>query len=121
MDTKTKTLLDEHRKKKKGLNAVAPETPEAPPVDKEKSEDEEKEKKEENGEAESEVKKENGSEEKKEEDEPEELDEDTQREDRVASAGLEAIMREYAFKLAMEPSKPSDSCEYWRRQNNSSH
>ena len=31
-----------------------------------------------------------------------------QREDRVASAGLEAIMREYAFELAKAP-KPSET------------
>ena len=31
------------------------------------------------------------------------LDEFTLREDRVAKAGLDAIMREYAFELAKEP------------------
>lgn len=41
----------------------------------------------------------------------EELDEDTKREDRVAAAGLEAIMREYAFELAKEPIKPSEPGE----------
>ena len=38
------------------------------------------------------------------EDSEEELDEFTKREDRVAKAGLDAIMREYAFELAKEPS-----------------
>ncbi|GFR75780.1 RNA-binding protein 25 [Elysia marginata] len=110
VETKTKTLLEEYRKKKRGAPAASPSASETPAIKKEKTEDEEKEKKEENGEADSEDKKENGSEDKKEEEEPEEeLDEDTQREDRVATAGLEAIMREYASKLAVEPSKPSDS------------
>ena len=31
------------------------------------------------------------------------MDEFTKREDRVAKAGLDAIMREYAFELAKEP------------------
>ena len=41
-------------------------------------------------------------------DKDDDLDEFTKREDRVAKAGLDAIMREYAFELAKEPaySKP---------------
>ncbi|CAL1527777.1 unnamed protein product [Lymnaea stagnalis] len=92
VDTKTKTLLDEYRKKKKGGETV------------EKKESAENgEKKEENEMPE--VKKE--KEEIKDE-ESEDLDEDSKREDRVASAGLEAIMREYAFELAKEPIKLSE-------------
>lgn len=110
VETKTKTLLEEHRKKKRGTTSATPSAPETPAVKNEKTDVEDKEKEEENGESNSEDKKENGNDEKKDEEEQEEeLDEDTQREDRVATAGLEAIMREYAFKLAMEPSKPSDS------------
>lgn len=93
MDTKTKTLLDEYRKKKKGAeNATKKEST---------GNGDSKEEKEE-----AEVKKEKDEETK--EESSEELDEDSKREDRVASAGLEAIMREYAFELAKEPIKLSE-------------
>lgn len=84
VDAKTKTLLDEWKVKKKKT-------------------EESKEEKEKNGD----------NEEKPEEgettDEKDDLDEFTLREDRVAQAGLDAIMREYAFELAKEPAnaKPS--------------
>ncbi|XP_061173330.1 RNA-binding protein 25-like [Saccostrea echinata] len=72
VDAKTKTLLDEYISKKKSR------TSEAEGDDKEKKE---------NGEKESDSKVE------------EDLDEFTKREDRVAKAGLDAIMREYAGDL----------------------
>lgn len=83
VDAKTKTLLDEYRHKKRDEEA------------KEAGEKEEK-----NGEE-----KEEGEMDK---DKDDDLDEFTKREDRVAKAGLDAIMREYAFELAKEPaySKP---------------
>jgi len=98
VDAKTKTLLDEYRKKKQE------EEPEAAKKDQETSE------KKENGEQENGEEKEKGEIDGKEESEEKssDLDENTQREDRVAQAGLEAIMREYAFELNKEPVKPSD-------------
>lgn len=81
VDAKTKTLLDDHRHKKR---------------DEEKKEQGEKEDKEKNGE--------DKEDEEKEKEKDDELDEFTKREDRVAKAGLDAIMREYAFELAKEPS-----------------
>ncbi|KAK6997939.1 RNA-binding protein 25 [Biomphalaria glabrata] len=88
VDTKTKTLLDDYRKKKVGSEST----------DK-KETAENGEKKDEKEEVQ--IKKE----EEVKEEIPEDLDEDSKREDRVASAGLEAIMREYAFELAKEPIK----------------
>ena len=76
VDAKTKTLLDEYRHKKR--------------------DEDEKDEKEKNSEE-----KEEGETDDKDRDD--ELDEFTKREDRVAKAGLDAIMREYAFELAKEP------------------
>ncbi|BFZ11524.1 hypothetical protein BsWGS_14565 [Bradybaena similaris] len=92
VDTKTKTLLDEYRKKQKATSTpVKTETPDSADKKEESDEKEEKEKSEDTT------------------DEPaDELDEDTKREDRVAAAGLEAIMKEYAFELAKEPLKPPE-------------
>ena len=98
VDAKTKTLLDDYLKKKKG------NTPKAPP-------DSDKEKDEEEGEDGEKKDKEDGEESEKEGMVEEELDENTQREDRVAQAGLEAIMREYAFELAKVPHTPKQ-CEH---------
>ena len=75
VDAKTKTQLEDYKAKKKARNK------ERPPKEK----DDEKE----NGEE-----KENGD---------ETLDEFTLREDRVAKAGLDAIMREYSSELRKEP------------------
>lgn len=74
VDAKTKTLLDEYINKKKSRNGG---------VD---SEDKEK--------------KENGDKDENETKLEEDLDEFTKREDRVAKAGLDAIMREYAEDLS---------------------
>jgi len=84
VDAKTKTLLDEWKIKKK------------------KSE-ESKDEKDKNGDSD------DKPEEGETTDDRDELDEFTLREDRVAQAGLDAIMREYAFELAKEPAnaKPS--------------
>ena len=71
VDAKTKTLLDDYRKKKKGI----------------------KDDKTENGD-------DDGKKEEDVEEEMEKLDEFTMREDRVAKAGLDAIMKEYASDLA---------------------
>ena len=79
VDAKTKTLLEDYKKNKKV-------------GDSKKTGDDEKE----NGEVKSD-----------EEGEVEELDEFTQREDRVAKAGLDAIMWEYAEDLAKIP--PSEA------------
>ncbi|XP_005106351.1 RNA-binding protein 25 isoform X2 [Aplysia californica] len=97
VDAKTKTLLDEYRKKKNKTEGkeTKKDSSETNGDKKEETED-------------GEVKKEK-EEEKAESDVVEDLDEDTKREDRVASAGLEAIMREYAFELAKEPSKSSEA------------
>ena len=90
VDAKTKILLDDWRAKKKKKA--------------EKKEAEKKEEKQSNGD----------SDDRKEEgettsDEREDLDEFTLREDRVAKAGLDAIMREYAFELAKQPSTKGSS------------
>ena len=95
VDAKTKTLLDDHRHKKR---------------EEEKKELGDKDDKEKNGEE-----KEEGE---RSRDRDDELDEFTKREDRVAKAGLDAIMREYAFELAKEPSynkatKGLESCFYF--------
>ena len=91
MDAKTKTLLDEYRSKKKETDKT-----------------EEKEDSDKNGDDTNGDKKEDGEVTSKDE-KSDELDEFTKREDRVAKAGLDAIMREYAFELAKEPAnkKPS--------------
>lgn len=69
--------------------------------------------KEKDQEANGDKKAEDSSEKEEGEEEPEEeLDEDTKREDRVARAGLEAIMREYALELAKEP-KAAESGKGW--------
>lgn len=94
MDAKTKTLLDDWKGKKK-------------------SQEESKDDKEKNGD------KDDKTEEGEMKDDKDELDEFTLREDRVAKAGLDAIMREYAFELAKEPvnSKPvgkwSSYCDFY--------
>lgn len=95
VDAKTKTLLDDYRKKKVKGEPDSSTVKKEPDVNGDKKEEDSASAKEE-------------KEETKEEEEKEELDENTKREDRVASAGLEAIMREYAFELAKEPSKPSE-------------
>ncbi|KAH9490308.1 putative RNA-binding protein 25 [Bulinus truncatus] len=92
VDTKTKTLLDEYRKKKIGGESTEKKET-AENGDKKDEKDEVEAKKDE------EVKDETS----------EDLDEDSKREDRVAHAGLEAIMREYAFELAKEPVKLPDA------------
>lgn len=74
VDAKTKTLLDEYINKKKSRTSGV------------ESEDKEK--------------KENGDKEENETKLEEDLDEFTKREDRVAKAGLDAIMREYAEDLS---------------------
>lgn len=74
VDAKTKTLLDEYINKKKSRTGGV------------ESEDKEK--------------KENGDKEENETKLEEDLDEFTKREDRVAKAGLDAIMREYAEDLS---------------------
>ncbi|XP_052767394.1 RNA-binding protein 25-like [Mya arenaria] len=91
VDAKTKTLLDEWQSKKKKVSGA-------------NKEDKEKET---NGES-SEDKKEEGEDV---DDDKVVLDEFTLREDRVAKAGLDAIMREYAFELAKEPSNAKQSTE----------
>ena len=106
VDAKTKTLLDEYLKKKKNSRHGGEGS-----EDKEKDKDKEKDgESKENGEKGEKGDKEEGEESASEE--VEELDENTLREDRVAQAGLEAIMREYAFELAKEPPapKPSEYC-----------
>ncbi len=97
VDTKTKILLDEYKRKKK-----ARETAANGGAIKEDRRDEELEEGEESGEI-----VENGDDDKKEEFEI--LDEFTLREDRVAKAGLDAIMREYSTDLAKAP--PSELAE----------
>ncbi|KAL4237430.1 putative RNA-binding protein 25 [Mactra antiquata] len=85
VDAKTKTLLDEWKNKKKKT-------------------EESKEEKEKNGDNDE------STEEGETTDDKDDLDEFTLREDRVAQAGLDAIMREYAFELAKEPTsaKPTE-------------
>ncbi|KAK6182945.1 hypothetical protein SNE40_010515 [Patella caerulea] len=80
VDAKTKTLLDDYRSKKKAAETTAEEKKE-----KEKKEEENGDK--ENGEI------------RDDESSADELDEFTKREDRVATAGLEAIMMEYAEEM----------------------
>lgn len=79
VDAKTKTLLDEYKKKAK-------EKTDGPDKKKEKkgSDSEDEDTNEDDGE-----------------------DESSMREDRVAKAGLDAIMREYARELSKEPSAPT--------------
>ena len=83
VDAKTKTLLDEYKKKAK-------EKPDGSDKKKEKkkkgsdSDDDDDSNGEESGE-----------------------DESSMREDRVAKAGLDAIMREYSRELSKEPSTPT--------------
>lgn len=89
VDAKTKILLDEWRSKKK-KKAASLET--------DKKENGDSDDKKEEGEAAS--------------DERDDLDEFTLREDRVAKAGLDAIMREYAFELAKEPASAKSSGNY---------
>lgn len=105
VDAKTKTLLDEYRKKKKakelGSNGNQDKSKEA---EKDKDADSK-----ENGDKSDKGDKEEGEESASEG--GEEVDENSKREDRVAQAGLEAIMREYAFELAKEPPAPK-ACGY---------
>nr|KAG5712289.1 hypothetical protein BaRGS_023868 [Batillaria attramentaria] len=117
VDAKTKTLLDEYRKKKKAKEQSS--APPAVPADKDQDSDKEKEK-DKDGDKDSTESKENGDKgDKSEKEEGEEsasesvdeLDENTKREDRVAQAGLEAIMREYAFELAKEPPASKQAVE----------
>lgn len=96
VDAKTKSLLDEYKKKKK-KDADATSNGEdkekkKTALSKDKEEKEEGEEEEDDGEVKDD-----------EEDEEEELDEFTLREDRVAQAGLDAIMREYAEDLSKAP------------------
>ena len=81
VDAKTKALLDDWGRKKK------------------EEKEEENKKKEEEGEI---------VDRPSEDGEEEELDEFTLREDRVAKAGLDAIMREYAAELERELPQPVD-------------
>ena len=83
MDAKTKTLLDEYKKKKvaegSGDDAAAAKKKSGSESEDDDGED---------------AKTANGE------------DEASQREDRVAQAGLDAIMREYSRDLAKEPATP---------------
>ena len=90
MDAKTKTLLDEYKRKKRAREAAANGS-----GNKEEKKEEDLEEGEESGEI-----VENGDDDKK---DVEVLDEFTLREDRVAKAGLDAIMREYSTDLAKTP------------------
>ena len=92
MDAKTKTLLDEYKRKKRAREAAANGS-----GNKEEKKEEDLEEGEESGEI-----VENGDDDKKDV-EVEVLDEFTLREDRVAKAGLDAIMREYSTDLAKTP------------------
>ncbi len=98
MDAKTKTQLDDYKRKKKAREMAARNGGAA--------KDDKKEDDLEEGEESGEIV-ENGDDDTKEE--VEVLDENTLREDRVAKAGLDAIMREYSADLAKAP--PSDSSE----------
>ena len=90
VDAKTKTLLDEFRAKKKETMK-----------EEEKKENKESKESKENGEEKSDVEEGEENDEKKDEnDKKDDLDEFTKREDRVAKAGLDAIMREYSTELA---------------------
>jgi RNA-binding protein 25 len=103
VDAKTKTLLDDYRKKKKARENG--EQPAEKDKDKDKEEGEEKSEKEDGEESSAEK-----------DDEEDDQDEDSQREDRVAQAGLEAIMREYAFELAKEPPAPKQGTFIGRKK-----
>ncbi len=92
VDAKTKTQLDEYKRKKR-----ARENAERGGGNKDKKEEEELEEGEESGEI-----VENGDDDKNGESR-DVLDEFTLREDRVAKAGLDAIMREYSGDLAKAP------------------
>ena len=91
MDAKTKTLLDEYKRKKRAREAAANGS-----GSKEEKKEEDLEEGEESGEIV------DGDDDKKDA-EVEVLDEFTLREDRVAKAGLDAIMREYSTDLAKTP------------------
>jgi hypothetical protein len=97
VDAKTKALLDEHKKKKKEQERK--DKGKIKPADggdkKEKAAGEGEEEREE-GET-------KDDEDKDSDEEGEVEDEFTLREDRVAKAGLDAVMREYATDLAKEP------------------
>lgn len=92
VDAKTKTLLDEFRAKKKEAMKKEEEKKEASKETKEPKENGEDKSDGEEGE-EKDEKKEDG-------DKNSDLDEFTKREDRVAKAGLDAIMREYSSDLS---------------------
>ena len=102
MDAKTKTLLDEFRAKKKEAmkdeekkeNKDSKESKEPKENGEDKSDGEEGEEKDENNDGEN----------------RDDLDEFSKREDRVAKAGLDAIMREYSSELAKSntPGKLTD-------------
>ena len=109
MDAKTKTLLDEYRKKKRAKEQGS-EADQDKNKDKDKAKETDKEAdSKENGDKGDKGEKEEGEESASEG--GDELDENSKREDRVAQAGLEAIMREYAFELAKEPPTPK-ACEF---------
>lgn len=88
VDAKTKTLLDEYRQKKREREKASEKDKDSEDGEKGGQNGEKKEDGEVNGE----------------DKDGEKLDEFTMREDRVAKAGLDAIMREYAFELAKQPS-----------------
>lgn len=118
VDAKTKTLLDEYRKKK-GAKEAGNESEQDKNKEKDKAKENAKDAdSKENGDKGDKGDKEEGEESASEG--GEELDENSKREDRVAQAGLEAIMREYAFELAKEPPVPKSckcSCRGWLRRN----
>ena len=89
VDAKTKTLLDEYKSKKDDDDDKDTDKPAEASTSKEKNETDSDNKDKDKDE------KENGSDSA----DKEEVDEMSQREDRVARAGLEAIMREYAMEL----------------------
>lgn len=97
--------MDEYRKKKKtkedgthsGTSSLEKDQNKEKDTDKDKETVDAKENGEKGDKSEKEEGEESGAE------GAEELDENSKREDRVAQAGLEAIMREYAFELAKEP------------------
>ena len=94
VDAKTKSLLDEYKKKKKKKER---EESGAGEGDKPKSKGAKEEKEEGEEDDDDEV------EEGEEADDEDDLDEFTLREDRVAQAGLDAIMREYSEDLSKTP------------------
>ena len=85
VDAKTKTLLDEYKKKAKEKAEPGPEKKKEKKKGSDSDDDEDS----------------NGEEEEDGE------DESSMREDRVAKAGLDAIMREYSRELSKEPSTPT--------------